>query len=185
MATPLIPSPRLLGDEHRARRPRRVRVVGDLFHGGVPAGAVYAGRSAPGLVGSVFANRHTLGWCRVCGVEHDRAGALAAYGHDLAAQPELVALAAAELSGVDVACWCRLDQPCHVDVLLFTVFGPRVWLAGGGRFGDEPADQPPVRDQLMRQWRAGDDGEYYTAEGRHHAPWAELRAWFDLVEVAR
>lgn len=23
-----------------------------------------------------------------------------------------------ELSGRDLACWCRLDQPCHADVLL-------------------------------------------------------------------
>lgn len=24
----------------------------------------------------------------------------------------------AELGGRDLACWCRLDQPCHADVLL-------------------------------------------------------------------
>jgi len=24
----------------------------------------------------------------------------------------------AELRGKDLACWCRLDQPCHADVLL-------------------------------------------------------------------
>lgn len=23
-----------------------------------------------------------------------------------------------ELAGADLACWCRLDQPCHADVLL-------------------------------------------------------------------
>jgi len=23
-----------------------------------------------------------------------------------------------ELKGKDLACWCRLDQPCHADVLL-------------------------------------------------------------------
>lgn len=23
-----------------------------------------------------------------------------------------------ELSGKDLACWCRLDQPCHADALL-------------------------------------------------------------------
>ena len=23
-----------------------------------------------------------------------------------------------ELAGKDLACWCRLDQPCHADVLL-------------------------------------------------------------------
>lgn len=24
----------------------------------------------------------------------------------------------AELRGKDLACWCRLDQPCHADILL-------------------------------------------------------------------
>ena len=24
----------------------------------------------------------------------------------------------AELAGRDLACWCRLDEPCHADVLL-------------------------------------------------------------------
>jgi hypothetical protein len=23
-----------------------------------------------------------------------------------------------EIKGLDLACWCRLDQPCHADVLL-------------------------------------------------------------------
>lgn len=27
-------------------------------------------------------------------------------------------LARAELRGVNLACWCPLDQPCHADVLL-------------------------------------------------------------------
>ena len=27
-------------------------------------------------------------------------------------------LASAHLSGHDLACWCRIDQPCHADVLL-------------------------------------------------------------------
>lgn len=27
-------------------------------------------------------------------------------------------LDATELRGKDLACWCRLDQPCHADVLL-------------------------------------------------------------------
>lgn len=28
-----------------------------------------------------------------------------------------------ELAGKDVACWCRLDQPCHGDVLLAIAAG--------------------------------------------------------------
>ncbi|AMQ67030.1 hypothetical protein SEA_BIPPER_95 [Mycobacterium phage Bipper] len=42
--------------------------------------------------------------------------AVQAYRRDLT--DELVAAARAELRGRDLACWCRLDQPCHGDVLL-------------------------------------------------------------------
>lgn len=30
----------------------------------------------------------------------------------------------AELAGKDLACWCRLDEPCHADVLLQLANGP-------------------------------------------------------------
>jgi hypothetical protein len=30
----------------------------------------------------------------------------------------------AELAGRDVACWCRLDRPCHANVLLEIANGP-------------------------------------------------------------
>ena len=36
--------------------PRRVRVLGDLYHGLIPEGAVYVGRAAPGLPASRYAN---------------------------------------------------------------------------------------------------------------------------------
>jgi hypothetical protein len=101
----------------------RVRVLGDLYHGRVPAGAVYAGRAAPGLRASQYANRHRIGQCRACPAVHGRAGALLGYAHDLAARADVVAAARAELAGVDVACWCPLDEPCHVDVLLRVVAG--------------------------------------------------------------
>lgn len=29
-----------------------------------------------------------------------------------------------DLRGKDLACWCRLDQPCHADVLLRLANGP-------------------------------------------------------------
>ncbi len=32
--------------------------------------------------------------------------------------PEWVAAWFAPIRGRDLACWCRLDQPCHADVLL-------------------------------------------------------------------
>jgi hypothetical protein len=68
-------------------------------------------------------------------------------------------------------------------VLLAVVARPRVWLAGGPRGVLAPADRPVVRDDLMRQWFCVADDRYRTADGRHCATWAELRARFDLVEV--
>ncbi|NUR59375.1 MAG: DUF4326 domain-containing protein [Catenulispora sp.] len=90
----------------------------------MPAGAVYAGRAAPGLPASRYANRHRIGQCRACPAVHGRSGALLGYARDLADRPDLVAAARAELAGADVACWCSLDgEPCHVDVLLAVVAG--------------------------------------------------------------
>jgi len=101
-----------------------VRVLGDLFHGRVPAGAVYVGRAAPGLRASRCANPHRAGACRRCGHEHDQAGAVTAYAVDLDRHPELVAAARRELAGVDLACWCRTDAgPCHGDVLVLVAAG--------------------------------------------------------------
>lgn len=102
--------------------PRRVRVEGDLFHGRLPdvrggLPTVYVGRAAPGLRRSRWANPHRLGRCRSCGLEHDAAGAVRAFRHDLLADPELL-ISVTELSGAHLACWCRPELPCHADVLL-------------------------------------------------------------------
>ena len=116
-------------------------MVGDLFHGQVPAGAVYVGRAAPGLAASAFANPHTVGDCR-CGLRHDRRGAVAAYRDHLGAHPELRTAAVAELAGSDLACWCA-PGPCHGDVLLQLVHPE---LAGQprarGRSGARPTPVP-------------------------------------------
>lgn len=104
--------------------PRRVRVLGDLYHGRVPAGAVYVGRAAPGLKASPYANPHRVGACRRCGHDHDQASAVTAHAVDLDRQPELVAAARRDLAAVDVACWCREDViACHGDVLLLVAAG--------------------------------------------------------------
>jgi hypothetical protein len=55
----------------------------------------------------------------------------------------------------------------------------RVWLAGGGV---PPTDQPVVRDDQSRTWRPA-NGQWHTADGRHHQAWQELSARTDLVEV--
>jgi hypothetical protein len=46
-----------------------------------------------------------------------RETAVKVYGWWLIQQPDLM-LALHELTGHDLACWCRVDQACHADVLL-------------------------------------------------------------------
>jgi Domain of unknown function (DUF4326) len=94
--------------------PRRVQVTGDLFHGRMPDGAVYVGRQAPGLKRSPFANPFSVR-------EHGPEEAVRLYRDYLAAHPEFAAAARAELAGRDLACWCRLSEPCHADILLCAV----------------------------------------------------------------
>lgn len=104
--------------------PRRVRVLGDLYHGRVPDGAVYIGRQAPGLPRSPYANPHTVGakGCRACGGRvHTRDEAVALYAGGLT--PELVERARREIGDADVACWCRVGDACHGDPLLVAMRG--------------------------------------------------------------
>lgn len=96
-----------------------VKVEGDLFHGRVPAGALYVGRPAPGLPGSRYRNPYRPGHASLGGVQVvDSAHAVELYAQRLAVRPDLVAAARVELAGRDLACWCRLDASCHRDVLL-------------------------------------------------------------------
>ena len=94
-----------------ADAPRRVQVAGDLFHGRVPDGAVYVGRAAPCLKRSRFANPFAV-------KGRSRSEALRLYREHLAAHPELLATAKADLAGRDLACWCKPGDPCHADILL-------------------------------------------------------------------
>lgn len=114
--------------------PRRVRVQGDLFHGRVPARAIYVGRRAPGLPASPWANPFRPGkltpvtvylgghpWT----VGHPLAGcwppdleSAVAWYRSLVEHTELHDQIRAELAGRDLACWCPLAGPCHADVLL-------------------------------------------------------------------
>ena len=108
--------------------PRRVKVEGDLFHGVVPAGAVYVGRSAPGLTQSRYRNRHRVGKpCRECrGDIHTLLEALALFERDLFEDVVLLEWARTELAGRDLACWCPLPDPgepdlCHAAIVLGAV----------------------------------------------------------------
>lgn len=105
--------------------PLRVKVEGDLFHGVVPAGAVYVGRAAPGLRQSRYRNRHRVGKpCRECrGDTHTLLEALALYERDLYEDVVLLDWARTELAGRDLACWCGLPGPgepdlCHAAITL-------------------------------------------------------------------
>lgn len=100
----------------RAVTARRVRVAGYLFHGHVPAVAVYVGRAAPGLPASPYANPYPV---RL----HGLAEASRLYLEYLASRPDLLAVASRELAGKDLACWCPLPAEgdpdlCHAAMLL-------------------------------------------------------------------
>jgi hypothetical protein len=75
-----------------------------------------------------------------------------------------------------------MNEPTHDTVR--TRNRPRVWLVRGIGTTPDPTDLPAVRDTWLRTWLPGADGIYHTADGRHHATWAELHARCDLVEVA-
>ena len=59
------------------------------------------------------------------GVDGDRLRCVALYETALrsGALPYSVAHVRAELRGLDLACWCRPDEPCHADVLLAVANG--------------------------------------------------------------
>jgi hypothetical protein len=102
--------------------PHRVRVEGDLFHGRIPADAVYVGRAVPGFSASPYANPHRVGPCR-CGETHDRAGAVDAHWRHLRRTLSSWPQICADLAGRDLACWCPLPAPgepdlCHGATLL-------------------------------------------------------------------
>lgn len=69
----------------------RFKVTGDLFHGQVPAGVEYVGRSMPGgLTGSPYANPHSASkkGCRTCGRRiHTPAQAVMLFRFHLMAAP--------------------------------------------------------------------------------------------------
>lgn len=48
----------------------------------------------------------------------DAATAVAWFRELLIGYPYMVERAQRDLRGKNLACWCRLDQPCHADVLL-------------------------------------------------------------------
>jgi hypothetical protein len=86
----------------------------------VPEGAVYVGR--PTIFGNPFSvtvkmkpgTLIGMGYRAVPTVED----AIECYRLYLTEKPELLDQIRKELRGKILMCWCRLDQPCHADVLL-------------------------------------------------------------------
>jgi hypothetical protein len=49
---------------------------------------------------------------------YSRTESIKKYKTYLLSNPELVEQAKKELKGKNLACWCKIDEPCHADVLL-------------------------------------------------------------------
>jgi hypothetical protein len=89
----------------------------------MPAGAVYVGRPTkwgnPWTVGLVACGCRSAGEC-----QHNifrcatAAEAVEAYRAWVLEGKHRKVWARQELRGMDLACWCPLNQPCHADVLL-------------------------------------------------------------------
>lgn len=73
----------------------------------MPAGAIYVGR--PSRWGNLY------NW-------PDRQASVDAFRQQwtsfIAEEADALPRLQRNLGGKDLACWCRLDQPCHADVLL-------------------------------------------------------------------
>jgi len=71
----------------------------------MPAGAVYVGRP------SKWGNPFTL-------AEYGPKLALSNYRGRITGLVLVGAIDLAELRGKDLACWCKIGEPCHADILL-------------------------------------------------------------------
>ncbi len=70
---------------------------------------------------SRWGNPHPIGEvCPVCGIVHDRAGAIAAHAADLDARTDddLREWLAPLADAAGLACYCRPDEACHADALV-------------------------------------------------------------------
>lgn len=122
------------------RAPRRLhRPVGQKGWK-LPPNAVFVGKRDPSSVppkdhappgyrftfGRMYAN--PWDWRDFEGDPDPRLSAKQKYHDYLVQYPELVLEVRRELSARDLVCWCRLDQPCHADVLL--TVANELWLSG-------------------------------------------------------
>lgn len=88
----------------------------------MPEGAVYVGR--PSRWGNPFkVGGQIILTGRRKGELTNAVDVVRLYRHALKRQPEAVALIRAELAGKDLACWCRVGDACHADLLLLVAAG--------------------------------------------------------------
>ena len=74
----------------------------------MPENTVYVGRPTP------FGNQFYVGLYR----DYTAADAVNSFEHSLEMNFRLVDKIKKELRGKNLACWCKLGEPCHADVLL-------------------------------------------------------------------
>jgi len=72
---------------------------------------------------SRYGNPHLIGWCPVCGAEHTREEAVAEFeamlrGDSKEAEKITTERIQGAMRGKNLACWCKLNERCHADVLL-------------------------------------------------------------------
>ncbi len=77
----------------------------------MPDGAVYVGR--PGKWGNPFRVNFATSRAQCCAYFRGALLNSKMAGSDMPTMRDVM-----ELRGKDLACWCRLDQECHADVLL-------------------------------------------------------------------
>ena len=64
---------------------------------------------------SRYGNPHHIGMCPVCGVTHTRDEAVAEFEAEVS---QLPANHFEIMRGKNLACWCKLNERCHAEVLL-------------------------------------------------------------------
>ena len=96
----------------RWTKPRKVFVnsMSDLFHDKVSDEYI-----ARVFAVMALAEQHTF---QLLTKRHGRMRSVLLFRIWVIGRPGLVEQIRVELGGLDLACWCPLDQPCHADVLL-------------------------------------------------------------------
>lgn len=83
----------------------------------MPEGAIYVGRGSKfGNPFKVGGQIHLVG--KRAGQRTNAADVVGLYRAHLLAQPAAIAVVREELPGKTLACWCKVGEPCHADVLL-------------------------------------------------------------------